>query len=222
MKHGILINDNKCHICNNCNNNDITKSINSQNKLVCESVEYSKTILSMFHKILNRNNMRSNKIDGFARNVLFPDKGNKIKNCIDINLLSNTDTIKYCRISKLALRYICRKAKISLIKGFCFCYYWGHDIDYDLIGKHIGKSERTVRRYIEEATDKLYYNWAVKYFNKIISREYIKKHTTKFSRVVLDIPDPNACIAVIDGFSIETETPGEYFYSKFQYLYPII
>lgn len=217
--HGILLLNNKAHICNECNNNDLTKKINSDNRLECNISPYSSTILSMFHMILNRRTPFSDNISGFERNILFPKKGEKIKNCINIKLLSNTDTIKYCRISKLALRYICKKAGISLIKGFCFCYFWGHDISYELIGQHIGKSEVTVRRYIDEATDKLYHNWAVKYFNKIISREYIKKHTTDFSRVVLEIPDPEACIAVIDGFSIETETPGQYFYSNFKYLY---
>ena len=90
--------------------------------------------------------------------------------------------------------------------------YWAQDSTFAVLGSLFIQKRTTIATYVQETTETLYTIVAKPFFEETVTREWIKKHTTMFSRRILNIMNPESCVLVIDGWSIPVSRPSYLLY----------
>ena len=205
-KYGIVCKNN-CSICEECNcrYKKETLVINQKQKLTVKVVVGSdqviKTVNLLFGKIYQHPYPKKHPL---SEEVLYPRKP-KCK--LRIDLLSDQQCRELCRLPKLAMYVLADVCKLSFAQVMLYFMYWAQDSTFRVLGSLFVQKKTTIATYVEKTTERLYEVVAKPFFEETVTREWVKKHTTLFSRKILNLMNPDSCILVIDGWSIPVSKP---------------
>ena len=219
IKYGIVCKQ-KCSLCEDCQK--IYKKqplvINEKNKLKIEvisgSKEVIKTVNLLFGKIYHHPYPKAHPL---SHEILHPKKP---RYKLRIDLLSDQQCRELCRLPKRIMYVLADVCKLSFAQVMLYFMYWAQDSTFRVLGSLFIQKKSTIATYVKETTESLFQKVAKPFFEETVTREWVKKHTTKFSRKILNILNPDSCILVVDGWSIPVSKPRyllNFFYNKYIY-----